>query len=110
MHADQVMIGLVEHRTFAQEREGRPEWAPYRTASREDHDQIQRRFGGFSVLAALFLFSGITVAVARMNASLAESYGISRSSLLVAAWLIQGAAALFRPSFPAATIPSTDSA
>jgi hypothetical protein len=89
------MIGLAESRTFAQERERRSEWAPYRTASREDDDQDQRRFSGFSVLAALFLFSSITVAVPRMNASLAVSYGISQSSLLVAAWLVQGAAALF---------------
>jgi len=88
------MIGLAESRTFAQERERRSEWAPYRTALRQEADQNQHRLSGFSVLAALFLFSGITV-VARMNVSLAESYGISQSSLLVAAWLMQGAAALF---------------
>jgi|SRR6185503_6762418 hypothetical protein len=89
------MIGLAESRTFAQERDRRSEWAPYRTALRQDADQTQHRLSGLSVLAALFLFSGITVAVARMNASLAERYGVSQSSLLVAAWLIQGAAALF---------------
>ena len=89
------MIGLAESRKFAHEGEKLSEWAPYRTASRKDDDHTQRRFNGFSVLAALFLFSSITVAVPRMNASLAESYGVSQSSLLVAAWLIQGAAALF---------------
>jgi len=35
------------------------------------------------------------VAVARGQARLAESYGMSPESLLVAAWVIQGAAALF---------------
>jgi hypothetical protein len=89
------MIGLAERRALAQKRERRSEWAPYRTAVREGDDQSERRFSGLSVLAALFLFSSITVAVPRMNAGLAESYGISQSSLLVAAWLIQGAAALF---------------
>lgn len=91
------MTGLaerVEITTYAVKERG-SEWAPYRAAAQEDERRIRSRSSGFGVLAAFFLFSGITVGVARGHAGLAESYGISPESLLVAAWMIQGAAALF---------------
>lgn len=69
------------------------EWAPYRAANEERH-RGRRWFSGFGGIAAFLLFSGINVAVARGHASLAASYGISRESLLAAAWVLQGAAAL----------------
>jgi hypothetical protein len=72
----------------------RSEWAPYRPAKQEAESRVRSRVGGFGVLGAFLLFSGITVAVARGNAGLAESYNISPESLLGAAWLVQGAAAL----------------
>lgn len=89
------MTGLVKRivRSFAQEGERCSEWAPYRSAIREDEHRDRSRFSGFVVLAALLLYSGITCAVAR-GAGLAQSYGISQESLLVAAWLMQGAIAL----------------
>ena len=71
------------------------EWAPYRTGAQECERRLGSRLSGFGVLAAFFLFSGIPVAVSRGHAFLAESYGISPESLLVTAWLIQGATALF---------------
>jgi len=92
------MTGLaerVEITTYAgKDRERGSEWAPYRAVAREDERRIRSRFSGFGVLASFFLFSGITVAVARGHAVLAESYGVPPESLLVAAWMIQGAAAL----------------
>ena len=93
------MTGLAERIeiTTYPGKEGRriSEWAPYRAAAQEDESRVRSRFSGFGVLAAFLLFSGITVAVARGHAGLAESYGIAPESLLVAAWMIQGAAALF---------------
>ena len=92
------MTGLaerIETRPFSKELERRSEWAPYRAATQDDERRVRSRFSGFGVLAAFLLFSGITVAIARGHAGLAESYGISPESLLVAAWMIQGAAALF---------------
>jgi hypothetical protein len=92
------MIGLadrIEITPFAPERERRSEWAPYRTAAHEEERRVRSWFSGFGVLAAFVLFSGITAAVARGHAGLAQSYGVSPQSLLVAAWLIQGASALF---------------
>ena len=71
-----------------------PEWAPYRTAVREVESHNGSRMGGLSVLAAFLLFSGITVAVARGSAGLAENYQMSPEALLGVAWLVQGAAAL----------------
>jgi len=70
-----------------------PEWAPYRPNVREE-SQSGSRMGGLSVLAALLLFSGITVAVAKGSAGLAEDYHMSPEALLGIAWLVQGAAAL----------------
>lgn len=70
------------------------EWAPYRATKQEDESRVRSRFSGFGVIASFLLFSGITVAVARGNAGLAESYNISPESLLGAAWMVQGAAAL----------------
>jgi hypothetical protein len=70
------------------------EWAPYRTAVRDDESRNGHRMGGLSVLGALLLFSGITFAVARGNVGLAESYQMSPEALLGIAWLVQGGAAL----------------
>jgi hypothetical protein len=92
------MTGLAERIEITyvgKERERRSEWAPYRAAAQEDERRLRSRFSGFGVLAAFLLFSGITVGVARGHAGLAESYGVSPESLLVVAWMIQGAAALF---------------
>ena len=80
---------------FGKESERRSDWAPYRLPVPEVASRTRSRFSGLGVLASFFLFSGITVAVARGHASLAESYGMSPESLLVAAWILQGAAALF---------------
>lgn len=91
------MTGIAERieiTPFSKESDRRPDWAPYRCAAPEDESR-RSRLGGLGVLASFLLFSGITVAVARGHASLAESYGMSPESLLVAAWIIQGAAALF---------------
>ena len=71
-----------------------PEWAPYRTAVREVESHNGNRMGGLSVLAAVVLFSGITLAVARGSAGLAENYQMSPEALLGIAWMVQGAAAL----------------
>ena len=92
------MIGSaerIEMSIIAKEPDRLSEWAPYRAAAQEDEGRDRSRFSGFNALGALLLFSGITVAVARGYAGLAENYGISPESLLVAAWMIQGAAALF---------------
>jgi hypothetical protein len=93
------MTGLAERieiTPFAgKELERRSEWAPYRAAAQEDESRVRGRFSGFGVLAAFLLLSGVTVAVARGHAGLAESYEISPESLLVVAWMVQGAAALF---------------
>ncbi len=93
------MTGLAERieiTPFAgKETERRSEWAPYRASAQVDERRVRSRFSGFGVLAAFLLFGAITVAIARGNAGLAESYGISPESLLVGAWMIQGAAALF---------------
>ncbi len=72
----------------------RLDWAPYRAAKQEAESRVRSRFSGFGLLAAFLLFSGITVAADRGNAALAESYNISPESLLGAAWLVQGAAAI----------------
>jgi putative copper export protein len=92
------MTGLaepIEITTYTgKERERRLEWAPYRAAKQEDQSRVRSRFSGLGVIAAFLLFSGITVAVARGNAGLAESYDISPESLLGASWMVQGAAAL----------------
>jgi hypothetical protein len=89
------MTGLAERTeiTAAHGRVSNSEWAPYRAAHEEQH-RGRKWISGFGGIAAFLLFSGINVAVARGHASLAASCGISRESLLVAAWLIQGAAAL----------------
>lgn len=93
------MSGLAERieiKNYAgTERARGSEWAPYRAGVKEDERRLGSRLGGFGMLAAFFLFSGIPVAVARGHAFFAESYGISPESLLVTAWLIQGATALF---------------
>lgn len=93
------MTGLAERIEITnyagKERERYSEWAPYRAATHEDERRVRSRLSGFGVLAAFLLFSGITVAAARGHAALAESYGISPESLMVAAWMIQGGAALF---------------
>jgi len=84
-----------EIRAYASEVQQRcSQWAPYRTAVREDETRNGNRLGGVSVLGALLLFSGITFAVARESVGLAESYQISPAALLGIAWLLQGAAAL----------------
>ena len=91
------MTGLAERieiGRFTPETERGSEWAPYRSATQEDERRGRSRFGGFAILASLLVFSGITVAVAK-GAGMAERYGISPESLLVTAWLIQGAVALF---------------
>jgi len=85
-------IEIKRHSATAQQRGS--EWAPYRTAVREDEFRRGSRMGGFSVLGAFLVFSGITVAVARGHAGLAESYRMSPEALLGIAWLVQGAAAL----------------
>ena len=90
------MTGFAERTEVtaeAPERESSSEWAPYR-AAHEEQPRGRSRFTGVGVFAAVLLFSGINVAVGRGQASLAAGYGISRESLLVAAWLIQGASAL----------------
>ena len=88
------MTGFAERTITAEQgRVESSEWAPHRAAHQEEHHG-RRWFSGFGGIAAFLLFSGINLAVARGHASLAASYGISRESLLVAAWLIQGAAAL----------------
>jgi hypothetical protein len=98
VRTEQAMTGIAERieiSPYSKESERRPDWAPYRGAVTEDESRRRSRLRGVSVLASFLLFSGITVVVARGHASLAESYGMSPESLLVAAWLIQGAAALF---------------
>jgi hypothetical protein len=92
---EQLMTGLAERTEITNyvRTEGL-EWAPYRAAKQEAESRVRGKFSGFGVFAAFLLFSGITVAVARGNAVLAESYNISPESLLGAAWLVQGAAAL----------------
>jgi hypothetical protein len=85
----------IEIRSFAPERGRQPEWAPYRAATQEDEHRGRSRSSGFGMLTAFLLFIGSTVAVARGNATLSERFGISPESLLVAGWMIQGAAALF---------------
>jgi hypothetical protein len=90
------MTGFAERTeiTAARGRVNNTEWAPYRAAHEEQH-RGRSRFTGIGVFAAVLLFSGINVAVGRGHANLAAAgYGISRESLLVAAWLIQGATAL----------------
>jgi len=92
------MSGLAEQieiRPFAPERDRHSEWAPHRSSAQEEEHRSRSRFSGLAVVAALICFGGITVAVARVRAGMAESYGMSPESLLVAGWLIQGAAALF---------------
>lgn len=91
-----MMIGLADQIevTSFEDRERRSEWAPYRVGSQQEEVRVRSRSLGFVVLASFLLFSGITVAVARANTSLSESYGISQASIMVAGWLIQGAAAL----------------
>jgi hypothetical protein len=93
------MTGLserIEISTYAgKEQARRLDWAPYRAAQEDEMQVRNRRFSGIGVLAAFLLFSGISVAVARGNAGIAESYQISPESLLGVAWLVQGAAALF---------------
>jgi len=88
--ARQIEIG--RYSAHAQQRT--PEWAPYRAAVRDVESHDGSRIGGLSVLAAFLLFSGITVAVARGSAGLAENYQMSPEALLGIAWLVQGAAAL----------------
>ena len=85
------MTGLAER----MQQDRRPDWAPYRAVTHRNESPVRHRLSGFGVLAAFFLFSGITVAVSRGNAGIAERYHISSGSLLVVAWLAQGAAALF---------------
>ena len=87
--ARQLEIGSYS----AQGQQRTSDWAPYRTAVREVESHGSR-MGGLSVLAAFLLFSGITVAVARGSAGLAENYQMSPEALLGIAWLVQGAAAL----------------
>lgn len=91
------MAGLAERIEIGayavKERERVSEWAPYRAAPQEGESRVRGRFRGFGMLAAFVLFSG--VAVAGGQAGLAERYGISPESLLVVAWMVQGAAALF---------------
>ena len=92
------MTGIAERieitTQVGNERERRSEWAPYRSPEEEAESRGRSRFGGLVVLAAFLLFSGVTIAVARGNGGLAESYEISPEALLGVAWLIQGATAL----------------
>ena len=81
-------------RYAANERERCSDWAPYRAFTQEHDDRGRSRFGGFWVVAALLLFSGVTVTVARGYSGLAESYHVSRETMLGVAWLVQGATAL----------------
>jgi len=87
------MIGLAE-RTEITTYTGE-EWAPFRAEVQEDDSRHRSRFSGVGVIAAFLFFSAVTVAVARGQSGLAESFGISEESLHVAAWMVQGAAALF---------------
>ena len=72
----------------------RLEWAPYRASKQKAESSVRSRLSSFGVLAAFLLFSCITVAVDSGNSALAERYNISPESLLGAAWLVQGAAAI----------------
>jgi len=92
------MTGLAElmeeTTSAANECQGSSEWAPFRSAARQDETRARRRLTGLGVLASLLLFSGVTVAVAGAQATLVERYGVSEETLLMAAWMVQGAAAL----------------
>ena len=72
-----------------------PEWAPYRAGAQEVERRLGHRLVGLGALAAFLLFSGIPIAVTRGQSFLVQTYGVSLESLLVTAWLIQGATALF---------------
>ena len=89
------MTGLAERieiTTYAGKE--RSVWAPYRPTTPEDKTPVRSRFRGLGALAAFLLFTGVTVAVARGHAGLAERYQISQEALLGAAWVVQGAVAL----------------
>ena len=93
------MTGLAERLEIsnyaASQNEQSSEWAPFRAAAQGDERRVRSRLSGFGVLAAFLVFSGVTVAVARGQAGIVERYGITEETLIVAAWMIQGAAALF---------------
>ena len=90
------MIGLADQIevTSFEDQQRRSEWAPYRGEIQQEEVRVRGRSLGFAALASFLLFSGITVAVAKANTSLAESYQVSQASIMVAGWLTQGAAAL----------------
>jgi hypothetical protein len=92
------MTGLAERievSNYAAADRERSEWAPFRAAVSGEENRVRSRLSGFGVLAAFLLFSGVTVAAARGEAGIVERYGISEESLIVAAWMLQGVAALF---------------
>ena len=70
------------------------DWPPYRAGAQDEERRLGDRLGAFGALAAFLLFSGMPLVVAKAQAFLVNSYGISAESLLVTAWMIQGAAAL----------------
>ena len=91
------MTGVAERIeiTYGESQREQPsEWAPYRGAAQDGEGLNRSRSRGLGGLAAFLLLCGVTVAVARGQAGLAESYQISPQSLLVVAWMVQGAAAL----------------
>jgi len=95
--AEQVMSEFarqIEIRRHSSHGQRTSEWAPYRSAVREGESRNGNRMGGFTVLGAFLLFSGITAAVTRGSSGLAVDYHMSPEALLGIAWLVQGAAAL----------------
>lgn len=71
-------------------------YAPFASETEVTDEPAGRRvgLGGPGVIAALLVFSGFTVALARGQAGIAEEYGISQEALLGLAWVMQGALAL----------------
>ena len=71
-------------------------YAPFASETEATDESAGRRvgLGGLGVIAALLVFSGFTVALARGQAGMAEEYGISQEALLGLAWVMQGVLAL----------------
>ena len=89
------MTGLAETNAYTT-LAANARYAPFAGAAESKPLASRRevRLGGFGVIAALLVFSGFTVALARGNAGMAEMYGISQESLLGFAWVLQGMLAL----------------
>jgi hypothetical protein len=70
-------------------------YAPLTTAREENREAGVRtsRAGGAAV-AALLILSGITVAFARGQGSIIESFGVSQEAALAVAWVLQGGLAV----------------